>query len=161
MFTFSVRIFLEICSVKHFCYLRRLSRDDCLIQINDVYGLGTISLSTVRRWCIAFISGETTLDGDDRPGRPVNASISICAQRILMDEPFTSARYIAEKLEQPRTAVIKYLREELELRKIKFRWMPHELSEKQSQSGQNVKECFAATGTRRTKMARCHDHNKS
>jgi hypothetical protein len=86
MFAFSVRIFLEIRSVKHLCYLRRLSRDDCLIQINDVYGPGMISLSTVRRWCIAFTSGKITLDGNDRPGRPVNASISICAQGILMDE---------------------------------------------------------------------------
>jgi hypothetical protein len=37
---------------------------------------------------------------------------------------------IGEKLQEPRATVLKCLREELELRKIKFRWVPHKLSEK-------------------------------
>jgi hypothetical protein len=52
-------------------------------------------------------------------------------QERTLEEPFASARYLAEKLEQPTVIVLKSLREELRLCKIKFREVLDELSEKQ------------------------------
>jgi hypothetical protein len=120
----------EIRSLFHFSDLRKLSYNDCLTQINEAYGPGMILLSTVRRWYIAFASSKTTLDNDDEFGRPVNAKNSMYVQGILMNKPFVSARYIVEKPEQSRAAILKCFQEELGLRKIKFCWVPHELSAK-------------------------------
>jgi hypothetical protein len=119
----------EIRSVIHFCYLRKLSCDDCLIQINEAYGIGTISFSTARRWHIAFASSKTILDANDRVRRWANASISMRVQEILMDKSFVSTRYITKKPEQPRAGVLNCLHEEFGLDRIKFHWVRYELSE--------------------------------
>jgi hypothetical protein len=52
----------------------------------------------IRRWYTAFALIKTTLDADRRPGKAVEARISICLQEILMDKSFAPARCIAEKL---------------------------------------------------------------
>jgi hypothetical protein len=54
----------------------------------------------------------------------------MCLQGIVIDEPFSSSISSAEQLDQPRAAVLKYMRKELRLCRIKFCWVPHELSEK-------------------------------
>jgi hypothetical protein len=130
-FTFSSRTPVEIHSVVHFCYLQKLSRDDCFTQINEAHRPATISLST-GRWHAAFASGKTKLDDDSQPGRPVNESISMCLQRILLDEPLAFTRDIAEKLEEPRASVLKCLIEGHGLQKMKFRRPPRAMSQKSS-----------------------------
>jgi hypothetical protein len=66
-------------------------------------------------------SSRWSLEKDIRRGKPVSVSISVYVQGILTHEPFASARHIAEKPEQPRSATLKCLREELGLCKIQFR----------------------------------------
>jgi hypothetical protein len=148
---------VEICSVIHFCDVRKLFRDDCLTQINKAYRPGTVSLSKVRRGNIAFASGKTTLGDNDRRGSRVNASSSRYRPGILPVKPFAFTRYIAEKPGQLRVAVLKWLEKELKRRKIKFQGATGAERTKQGRYGQNGKGSSAATEIRGAKMTRYDD----
>jgi hypothetical protein len=60
-------------------------------------------------------------------------------------------------LKQPKAAFLKWLCKELELQKIKFRWLSHELSKKHGRYGQTRKGASASPGIRRMKIASDHD----
>jgi hypothetical protein len=72
------QINLEIRAVIQFFDLRGRFRANYFSEMAQAYGQCSVSLSTIRRWHLAFAAGETTLDGDLRPGISLNPSILSC-----------------------------------------------------------------------------------
>ncbi|CAF1261575.1 unnamed protein product [Adineta ricciae] len=79
-----------------------------------------------------FRQGRTSLEDDPRIGRPVTsiADTNIEAVRTLIEEnPHISIRYLAFELGVSYGAICGIIHDELKLKKLCARWVPHELNE--------------------------------
>jgi hypothetical protein len=82
--------------------------------MNEFYCQDFVSLSTVPRLNLTCAAGKMTLDDDDRLGRLLDSSISICRYAIFEIELFGSVRNIAERLNKPKNTVLRCLANEME-----------------------------------------------
>ena len=84
-----------------------------------------------------FNDGGESIENDPRVGRPVSVLTekNLAAVKTLTEE---DARYTVQEIEElsgiHSSSVLKILREQLGLRKICARWVPHLLTEEQKQS---------------------------
>lgn len=99
-------------------------------------GIKAPSYDTVARWMRDFRAGRSSLQDEDRPGRPVSVTTELAVdsvRAIVADDPHCTAREIAELLDISIGAAHTILTEKLGLRKICARWIPHLLSVEQRQ----------------------------
>ena len=111
-------------------------------ELTDAWGDGYVSYSTVAAWVHRFKEGRTSLEDDPRIGRPVTGVTdqNIESVRLLIEEnPHISIRYIAFELGVSYGTISGIIHDELKLKKLCARWVPHELSEQCKQ--QRVEIC--------------------
>jgi histone-lysine N-methyltransferase SETMAR len=101
--------------------------------VGHVYGQAVLSLRTVERWLARFAAGDETLEDLPKSGRPRSDSNIALITQLLTDDPYFSQKMIATILSISPTTVKKILLEDLSLRKINFKWIPHRLSDDQQQ----------------------------
>ena len=95
-------------------------------------GDGYVSYPTVVEWLRRFKEGRTSLEDDPRIGRPVTEATdgNIAIIRELIDEnPHISIRYIVFETGISYGTVSRIIHDELKLKKLCARWIPHELTE--------------------------------
>jgi hypothetical protein len=124
---------VEIRSVMHFLWLNGLTAVEISREVCDVYGQAVLSLRTVERWLARFAAGDETLEHLPRSGRPRSDSNIALITQLLIDDPYLSQKMIAMILSISSTTVKKILLEDLSLRKVNFKWIPHRLSDDQMQ----------------------------
>jgi hypothetical protein len=138
---FSVRILhvepysmsFEMRSVIDFLWLKNLTIAEISRELDEVYGHGALCVKTVQRLVARFAAGEEGLEIRPRSGRPrSDGNIGLITQ-ILVDDPYLSQKAIAWILSIHPTTVERILLEELSLRKVNFKWIPHHLNERQKQ----------------------------
>jgi len=102
------------------------------VELCDAWGEGYVSYSTVAEWVQRFRQGRTSLEDDPRIGRPVTGVTdgNIEAVRTLIEEnPHISIRYLAFELGVSYGTISVIIHDELKLKKLCARWVPHQLSE--------------------------------
>ena len=105
--------------------------------MQKVYGNGTSKYATVCKWVRRFNDGQESVENDPRVGRPVSVLTekNDATVKTLIEE---DARYTMQEIEELRgihsSSVLKILREQLGLRKICMRWVPHLLTDEQKPS---------------------------
>lgn len=111
-------------------------------ELCGAWGDGYVSYSTVAEWVHRFREGRTSLEDDSRIGRPVTGvtGANTEAVRMLIEEnPHISIRYIAFELGVSYGTISSIIHDELKLKKLCARWIPHELSQQCKQ--QRVEIC--------------------
>lgn len=111
-------------------------------ELCDAWGAGYVSFSTVAEWVHRFKAGRISLEDEPRIGRPVTATTdrNIEAVRSLIeDNPHISIRYIAYELGVSYGTISTIIHDQLNLKKLCARWVPHELSEQCKQ--QRIQVC--------------------
>ena len=94
--------------------------------MNEALGEGTVSHSTVARWFRRFASGDTSLEDNERSGRPVELEDRDLLREI-QERPESTTRELAQSLGFAHTTIENRLHA-LGYRRVLARWTPHELT---------------------------------
>jgi len=125
---------IELRAVIRFMALSANSIDDISSAMQRVYGADTPSRSTIAFWASRFKAGRTSLDDDDKTGRPVNQESVDAVRRCVDNERTLSVREISRLTGVPIGSIHCILTERFGLKKFMSRWVPHQLtSEHKSQ----------------------------
>jgi hypothetical protein len=96
-------------------------------KLNLVYSKDALCQCTVDMWAARFRSGRTSVEGDERLGRPSSDSLSDAISDYLNRNPYASCRKIAKDLFIPTTTILRVLNE-MGLKFFVTRWMPYKLA---------------------------------
>ena len=124
---------LELRAVIHYCYLRGLTPIETEAEMKPVYGRQMCHIKTIRNWFANFDQGRKELSDLPRSGRPADNTCLDDILNLLDEQPFISARRMAEVLGIPKTTVLTKLHDELDFIKVNLRWVPHFLSNENKQ----------------------------
>ncbi|CAH1101297.1 unnamed protein product, partial [Psylliodes chrysocephalus] len=96
--------------------------------------------STISRWNGEFTRGRVNLSDEPRTDAPKSVVTqetidALC--RIIEDDRHMTYREIEASLGISKTSIQKILHEELEVKKLVSRWIPHLLTEKQKEARVN------------------------
>jgi [histone H3]-lysine36 N-dimethyltransferase SETMAR len=122
-----------------YCKIRALlglSAKDIHTDLVTVSGQYAPSYRTVADWVARFKAGRESIEDDPREGRPTTsrAAGKIAAARTIVDENSSiSVDELAEALDISHGAAHQILTDDLGLRSILAKWVPHDLTETQRQ----------------------------
>lgn len=109
-----------------------VSVDECHQLLSTVFDNQAPSLSTVKRWFARFKLGLFDLDDQPSTGRPISSitdrTIALVKQMVDEDRRVT-VQEIEKEVGIAHSTVLKILHDELKMRKLCARWVPHQLSE--------------------------------
>lgn len=118
-------------------YQRGLSQQECIDELNLIYGIEGPSNTTIFRWYREFSFNRCSLADKNREGRPKTAVVpgNIDAVRnLIMQDRHVTYREIEAFLHISMTSINKILHEHLGVRKICSRWIPHNLTAAQKKA---------------------------
>lgn len=111
-----------------------LSVKECLERLRSAFGDSSPSQSTVYEWYSEFRRGRKSLEDEPREGRPQTATTEeniSSVQMMLKDDPRCTYQQIQQTLGIGSSAVSRILHDNLGVRKVCSRWIPHRLSQEQ------------------------------
>ncbi|CAH1980565.1 unnamed protein product [Acanthoscelides obtectus] len=119
-------------AIIYFNFQRQLLQQECLAELLSVFGNEAPHQSTISRWYGEFKRGRVSLSDEPRVGAPKTAVTqeNVDAKLIIEDRHVTY-REIEASLKIPKTSIQENLHEELGVRKLVCRWIPHLLTEEQ------------------------------
>lgn len=112
-------------------------------DLSTLMGHHAPSYSQVARWSASFKDGITSVEDGARAGRPITqrTDTNIEAVRTLVQEdPRIRIDDIIEITNIPRGSVQRILYEDLEMRSVMAKWVPHDLSESQKTKRVEISE---------------------
>lgn len=115
-------------------FRRGLSQQQCLAELVSVFGDEAPHQSTISRWYCEFQRGRTSLSDDPRTGPPRTAVTQTnidAVRQLITDDRHVTYREIESSLGISKTSIQKILHDELGVRKLVSRWIPHLLTEEQ------------------------------
>ncbi|CAH1985354.1 unnamed protein product [Acanthoscelides obtectus] len=101
----------------------------------------TIHQSTISRWDGKFKRGRVSLSEDPRVGAPKTAVTQEnvdAVRKLITEDRHVTYREIETSLKISKTSIQKILHEELGVRKLVSRWIPHLLTEEQKAARVNL-----------------------
>jgi len=99
--------------------------------MQQVYGTDTHSRSTIALWASRFNAGRTSLDDDDRTGRPLDQESVDAVKQCIDNERSLSIREVSRLTGVPSGSIRHILIDHLGLKKFMSRWVPHRLTDEQ------------------------------
>ncbi|KAG7295442.1 hypothetical protein JYU34_021619 [Plutella xylostella] len=121
-------------------FRRGLSQEQCLAELVSIYKLEAPSKTTIYRWYSEFRRGRSSLTTVPSTGQPKTAvtqdNIDGVRQLIKEDRHVTYEQ-IRASLSIGMTAIQTILHEELGVKKLVSRWVPHRLTEEQKSARVN------------------------
>ena len=130
----------KISEQRVYCKIRaqlRFPPTEIHADLQKVYGNGALKYATVCKWVRRFNDGRESIENDPWVGRPVSVLTekNVATVKTLIEE---DGHYTLQEIEELSGIyswnVLKILREQLGLRKICARWVPHLLTDEQKQS---------------------------
>ena len=121
-----------------FYIFTRLQLGDSIKKIHDdlqaVYGTNCVPYSTMYKWIQAFRSEQSSSKSGTSPGRPFlarNEQNIALVERLVAEDPHSTIRELSEACDLSTGTIHSILHEDLHMRKLAARWVPHLLSEEQ------------------------------
>lgn len=121
----------EYRAVIKFFVLEGLSATEIHTKMVQVLKDSAPSFPTVHRWTLEFKHGRTSIEDDPRSGRPKSATTSEIIQQIhdmVLDDRRVKVREIGDAVGISIERVGHILHEELKMKKLCARWVPHLLT---------------------------------
>ncbi|CAH1980370.1 unnamed protein product [Acanthoscelides obtectus] len=114
-------------AIIYYNFQRQLSQQECLAELLSVFGNEVPHQSTMPRWYGEFKRGRVSPSDDPRVGAPKTAVTQENVDAVR--KPIIEDRHAS--LNISKTSIPKILHEELGVRKLVSRWIPHLLTEEQ------------------------------
>ncbi|CAH2003858.1 unnamed protein product [Acanthoscelides obtectus] len=121
-------------AIIYYNFQRELSQQECLAELLPVFGNEAPHQSTISRWYGEFKRGRVSLSDDPRVGAPkmaVTQENADAVRKLIIENRHVTYREIEASLKSSKTSIQKILHEELGVRKLVSRWIPHLLTEEQ------------------------------
>lgn len=141
------------CAVKFCCRLGKTGTET-LTMLQQTYGEEAMKRATVFKWHKRFMAGRNAVTDEPRSGRPLTSStveMSNTVHTMIMDRKIT-LHEISERLDISYGSVQAILKssEHLHMRRVCFRWIPHNLTAEQLKTRVEIclkrKQWFAKEG---------------
>ncbi|XP_036347344.1 histone-lysine N-methyltransferase SETMAR-like [Rhagoletis pomonella] len=133
--------------VIQYFYLKGLSLSNIKAEIDYTLGGSALSFTTVKYWVAEFKRGRTSCQDEHRSDRPNEVKTPEMVKKIhkaVMDDRRLKVRELADIEGISKSTVHRILSEDLEMRKLCPRWVPHLLTLDQKQCREEVSiECLA------------------
>ncbi|CAH1999396.1 unnamed protein product [Acanthoscelides obtectus] len=121
-------------AIIYYNFQRQLSQQECLAELLSVFGNEAPHQSTISRWYGEFKRGRVSLSDDSRLGAPKTAvteeNVDV-VRKLIIEDRHVTYRDIEASLKISKTSIQTILHEELGVRKLVPRWIPHLLTEEQ------------------------------
>ncbi|CAK1600353.1 unnamed protein product [Parnassius mnemosyne] len=124
----------HFCAIIYHNFRRSLSQDKYLRKLVSIYDIEAPSQTTIYRWYADFRRGRVSLSTVPFAGRPRTAVTpeNIAAVRtIILEDRHVTYEQIQAVINIGTTAIQSILHNELCVRKLVSRWVPHNFSEEQ------------------------------
>ncbi|CAH1995549.1 unnamed protein product [Acanthoscelides obtectus] len=121
-------------AIIYYNFQTELSQPECLPELLAVFGNEAPHQSTISRWYGEFKRGRVSLSDDPRVGAPKTAVTEEnvdAVRKLIIEDRHVTYREIEASFKISKTSIQKNLHEELGLRKLVCRWIPHLLTEEQ------------------------------
>ncbi|CAH1956399.1 unnamed protein product [Acanthoscelides obtectus] len=121
-------------AIIYYNFQRQLSQAECLAELLSVFGNEAPHQSTISRWYGEFKRARVSLSDDPRVGAPKTAVTQEnvdAVRKLIIEDRHVTYRGIEASLKISKTSIQKSLHEELGVRKLVSRWIPHLLTEEQ------------------------------
>ena len=121
----------------YYDFRRELSQQECINQLNSVFGVEAPSNTTVFRWYREFNFGRRSLTDKFREGRPKSVVVPEnidAVEKMIREDRHVTYREIEATLGISMTSIHKILHEHLAVKKICSRWIPHNLKDAQKKA---------------------------
>lgn len=109
-----------------------LHEDECLERLATAFESSHPSRATIYRWYREFKRGGSSVSDKERDGRPRTGVTPENVEKVRLmvrDDPHISYEYIQKSLQVSSDTVSKILHEELRMKKVVCRWVPHSLTQ--------------------------------
>ena len=113
-------------------------------KLDIQFGKSALCLKSVYNWFNLFKLGYEGIEDDDRSGRPYDEQLAIAIDHTLEEEPYSSIRYIAHKINSNPATVYRYVTIYLQRVYKHSKYVPHFLDE--IQKAKRVNECTLLLG---------------
>jgi len=126
---------IELRAVIRYLFLKGISNKEIADEINECYGNGeqVVSLSMVKYWTLQFRQGRELISDKVRTGRPTIPGLADRVIQELDQNPFLSQKKLSVLLGIEQRTIHRVLVSELCLVRVSFRWIPHNLTQRQKE----------------------------
>jgi histone-lysine N-methyltransferase SETMAR len=148
---------IEYCAVIKVFVKERLMPNEIHLKFKEVYGDCSPSFSTIKKWGAEFKRGHTSLEDDPGEGCPKSATLKITEQvhDMVLNNQWMKVHEIAETTGISKECVGYILHEQLDMKKLCARWVPHLLSADQKHTRMNISEqCLDSFNKNKTDFVR-------
>ena len=126
--------------IKYFV-LKGLSPTEIKNEINSTLGESAPSFSTIKKWAAEFKRGRTSIEDDDRSGRPCTATSDEIIGKIhnaVLDDRRIKIHELADIVKISEERVRYIIHHHLDMKKLSARWVPRLLTIDQKRQRMNL-----------------------
>ena len=109
-------------------------------ELVDIMGTTSPCLRTVYTWCERFSLQDESIEDRIRAGRPVSVTSAAEVERvnsIITEDPHISFTDLEALTKISRKSLQRIINDQLKLRKVSSRWIPHEVIDLQKPESDN------------------------
>ncbi|GFS65359.1 uncharacterized protein TNCV_2451702 [Trichonephila clavipes] len=118
-----------------------LNQKECVQRLQLAFGDESPCRATVFRRFKEFCSGHNSLQDEEHTERPAVIPDNVSAiRKLLMVDNRCTYQMIQKELNFGSAAIYKIIHEELHMKQVTYRWVPHNLSTKKKSVSEPVKE---------------------
>jgi transposase len=120
-----------------------LTPNEIHLKFIKVYGDSSTSFSTIKKWPAEFKRGRTSLEDDPCEGHPKSATTTEIIEQVhdmVLDDRRMKVHEIAEAIGISKECAGYILHEELDMKKLCARWVPHWLTADQKRTRMKISE---------------------
>jgi histone-lysine N-methyltransferase SETMAR len=134
---------IEYHAVIKFFVKEGLTSNEIHSKFIKLFGDSSPSFSTIKKWAAKFKRGRTSLEDDRHEGRSKSATTPAIIEQVhnmVLDDRRMKVREIAETVGISKESVGYILHEELDMKMLCARWVPHLLTADQKHTRMEISE---------------------
>ena len=110
-----------------FCQKLGDSQRETICKIQRVFGDDAMGVTQIKEWFNRFKNGRTSVESDERPGRPQTARNAAVVERVrhlILEDRRLTVREIAEDVGISKDSAHAILRDDLNMRRVVAKFVP-------------------------------------
>ena len=119
----------ELRYVIHYCFLRKLTGDETLCEMEKAYGRNAPSRASIFNWFKKFKDGKKDIDDAPRSGKPQNQEYKLLILDALEKEPHASTIRLEDITGINKSTIWNILTDQMHYKLYISKWIPYPIRE--------------------------------